>query len=278
MSTKIICVANDTAPANSTLKVEHGLSYWIDTGSGIVMLDTGKSVEVLTHNLSQLGLEAGKVDALVISHSHYDHTGGLEALPIRTPKIPLYAHADVFRVRYSLRDGQYRPVGFSQSREEIEARFELILREEAVEVLPGLWTTGEIRQRAEAEGRSSNHFVKVGEEWQPDPYRDDLSLVLKTSRGLALICGCCHAGLLNTLWQGKADFKEPITTVIGGTHLMSAEGEALRHVIRELGSHFPGMRYYLNHCTGEEAITALQQAFGEDVQPCPAGTVIELED
>jgi 7,8-dihydropterin-6-yl-methyl-4-(beta-D-ribofuranosyl)aminobenzene 5'-phosphate synthase len=111
--------------------------------------------------------------------------------------------------------------------------------------------------------------------WEPDPYRDDMALVLETGRGWVVLCGCCHAGLLNTLAHVRRTFGVDITTVAGGTHLLQADEAHLRRVIevlRELG--LPQL--YLNHCTGQRAYVTLAHALGEAVAPCPVGTSFEF--
>ena len=215
---------------------------------------------------------------MAISHSHYDHTGGLEAVMQKHPGLPVYANADVFRPKYSLHDGNYDMSGFELSREDYEQRADWRLSSGPTEIFPSLWTTGEIMNRDESEGRSAGHHVREGGKFVPDPYRDDMSLVLKTKDGLAVICGCCHAGLLNTLFHVERSFEDPIIAVLGGTHLMTADGKLLDHVINVLGEQYSDILFYLNHCTGGDAIKALANAFGKRVQPFPAGAVATFKD
>jgi 7,8-dihydropterin-6-yl-methyl-4-(beta-D-ribofuranosyl)aminobenzene 5'-phosphate synthase len=157
----------------------------------------------------------------------------------------------------------------------LEQRLTLRLSAKPTVILPGVWTTGEITDRAEPEGRSAHHLVRGKDGWRPDPYHDDMALVLETGQGLVVLCGCCHAGLLNTLAHVHRIFGAGITVVAGGTHLLHADGVHLRRVmevLRELGV----PRLYLNHCTGLRAYVALVQAFGEKVAPCPAGTTLSF--
>ena len=126
---------------------------------------------------------------------------------------------------------------------------DLHLSADPVEVLPGVWTTGEIHERPELEGRGADLFVPDGEGWRPDPYQDDLSMVLETAQGLVVVFGCCHAGLLNTLAHVTRTFGRQPIAVLGGTHLVSAEGAALQHVVDVLRNSYPRMRLYPDHCT-----------------------------
>lgn len=277
MTNKITCVVNDISLENKDLKCEHGLSFWLETGSGKVLFDTGQTSRVLEHNLKVLDLDHHQIDAIALSHAHYDHTGGLEWIINENPGLPVYAHADIFRPRYSRKKGEYKSIGMVLGREEVSGQSELHLSTQAEEILPCLWTTGDIHERSELEGRSAHHFVKDESAYTPDPYKDDMSLVLEGPNGLILICGCCHAGLLNTLAQVKRDFKKPLRAVIGGTHLLLFDGHSLRHVIEVLDDQFPHTHYFLNHCTGEHAIKKLKKVFGVRVMACPAGTVIDLD-
>jgi 7,8-dihydropterin-6-yl-methyl-4-(beta-D-ribofuranosyl)aminobenzene 5'-phosphate synthase len=230
---KVTCVIDNAVCDHSTFWGEHGLAFLIETKSGLMLLfDMGRSGTVLLHNLELLDIEPEAISALAISHAHYDHTGGLPALLDRVAGIPLYAHSDLFRERFSR------------------------------EILPGVWTTGEIKDRAAPEGRSAYHLVRGMEGWEPDPYRDDMALVLETGRGLVVLCGCCHAGLLNTLAHIRRTFGVDITA-----HL-----RRVIEVLRELGV----PRLYLNHCTGQRAYVTLAQAFGEVVAPCPVGTSLDF--
>jgi len=275
---KVTCVVDDAVCDHSSFWGEHGLGFLIETQSGCVLFDTGQSGTVLLHNLELLGIEPAAINALAISHAHYDHTGGLPALldrgsvgDLRPTGIPLHAHPDLFRERFSRREGSLKSVGLPLEREALEQRLTLQLSAQPTEILAGVWTTGEITDRAEPEGRSAYHLVRGMEGWEPDPYRDDMALVLETEGGLVVLCGCCHAGLLNTLAPVRRIFGAGITAVAGGTHLLNADEAHLRRVIevlRELGV----PRLYLNHCTGQRAYVTLAQAFGEKVAPCPAGT------
>ena len=275
---KIICVVDNKVLKKTHLKTEHGLAFWIETEYGTVLFDTGQTTDVLSHNMSLLNLDEKDLDALAISHAHFDHTGGLELILSKHPNLPVYANMDVFRPRYSLHDGNYDMSGFELSRKDYEQRADWHLSSEPKEIFPSLWTTGEIINRDEPEGRSARHYVREGGKFVPDPYRDDMSLVLKTQDGLAVICGCCHAGLLNTLSHVERNFKGSITAVLGGTHLMTSDGKSLDHVINVLDKRFPDLEFYPNHCTGGDAIKALANAFGERVHALPAGAVVKFKD
>ncbi len=185
-------------------------------------------------------------------------------------------YPDLFRPRYVARDNAYKSIGLTMTREDLARRVDLRLSATPAEIVPGLWTTGEITDRSEPEGRSNRHVVRGESGWQPDTYRDDMSLVMETARGLAVVCGCCHAGLLNTLARVRQAFQSPIVAIIGGAHLVDADATHLRQVIQVLREVYGSPRLHLNHCTGERAVIALTNAFGDRVKPFPAGTVLEL--
>jgi 7,8-dihydropterin-6-yl-methyl-4-(beta-D-ribofuranosyl)aminobenzene 5'-phosphate synthase len=274
--TTITCLIDNTVQHSSRAWGEHGLSLLIATDNESVLFDTGQTEAVLSHNLNLLGETPRAITALALSHAHVDHTGGLNVALALKSDLALYANPDLFRPRYAIRDRESKSIGLTMTRAELARRVDLRLCATPVEIVPGLWTTGEITDRSEPEGRSDRLVVSGDGGWQPDPYRDDMSLVLETTRGLVVVCGCCHAGLLNTLAQVQRDFRKPIVTIIGGTHLVDAHAEHLQHVIQVLREVYNSPRLYLNHCTGARALIALTNALGDQVQPFPAGAVLDL--
>jgi len=275
---RVTCVVDDAVKRSSPYWGEHGLAFLIEIEGDRVLFDTGQSGTVLMRNLRLLEVEPSSLDGIVISHGHYDHTGGLEALlEDLPPGTPLYASPDIFRDRYSIHEGEMEDIGTSLGREALAGRMSLRLHKDAQEITAGVWTTGEIEDRPEKEGRSPRHQMREDGELVEDRYLDDMGVVLDREDGLSLICGCCHAGLLNTLAHAEAIFQESVNVIAGGLHLTGASEEELDHVCEELASRPELRRIYPNHCTGEAAFVALTNALGADVvRPCPAGTVLDI--
>lgn len=249
-------IVDNTVQRSSALWGEHGVSFAIETPEGRILFDTGQSGDVLVHNAALMNIQLNQIDALVISHAHYDHTGGLERfLEYARAEIPLYANPSLFQERFSSKDGKTESIGLRLSEAQLSKCLDIRLSAEPTEILPGVWTTGEITDRTEFEGRSPNHKIQANGDWLPDPYKDDLSLVLDAPDGLVVVCGCCHAGLLNTLAQIQRIFQKRIQAVIGGTHLASTTPENLVHAVDVLKSYAgeKTLRLYPNHCTGESA-------------------------
>ena len=274
---QITCIVENTAQRGTSFWSEHGLAFRFEMGDACALFDTGATSGTLLHNLGLLAEPPGGTSAVILSHAHADHTGGLLAFLSRNPGLPLYASPDMFTRRFSLRKGVYKDIGLPVTREQLATLADLRLNHAPVEVIPGLWTTGEIDQRPEPEGRSARHYVSDGDGWQADPYRDDMSMVMETKEGLVVILGCCHAGMLNTLAHVQRTFGPDIAIVIGGTHLAEADRAYLDHVAGVLRDTYRSPRLYLNHCTGERAFVALTNAFGDRVTTCPAGTVLAFE-
>jgi 7,8-dihydropterin-6-yl-methyl-4-(beta-D-ribofuranosyl)aminobenzene 5'-phosphate synthase len=277
MKKKITCVVDNAVQHGSLFWGEHGLSFRIETDDGCFLFDTGRSEAVLWHNLGMMGGCPRDASALVLSHAHIDHTGALLTVLSQKPGLPLYASPDLFRPRFTGQDSNYKPVGLPLTRQELSQLADLRLSEAPAEILSGVWTSGEITERPEPEGRGARHVVPAEGGWQPDPYHDDMSMVLETQEGLVVICGCCHAGLLNTLAHVRRTFQRHIIAVLGGIHLVEADEPHLEQVIEVLRDAYGSPRLYLNHCTGERAYVALASTFGDQVSPCPVGTTLTLE-
>lgn len=276
---RLRCLVDNNSLDVNRWQAEHGLAFAIETADGQILFDTGQSGSALLHNAIQMEVDLGQLNALALSHAHYDHTGGIESfLQKSQPGLPIYAHTDLFRERYSIKDGQVRNIGLQISQTDLAEHVTFNLSSKPTQILPGIWTTGEITSRKEFEGRSSHHYIRADQSWQPDPYQDDMALVLEARAGLILVCGCCHAGLLNTMAQVQRIFNQKIIAIVGGTHLGNLDAYTLDHAITTLQAtsveQLPDL--FLNHCTGSRALAALTQAFGEKAQACPAGTVLKF--
>ena len=142
---RVICVVDDAVQRSSPFWGEHGVAFLIETEGSRVLFDTGQSGTVLLRNLKLLDVDPATMDAVAISHAHYDHTGGLPVLLKHLrPGTPLYANPDLFRERFSRREGKPNSVGLTLSREELTNRLDLKLSSKPQEIISGIWTTGEI--------------------------------------------------------------------------------------------------------------------------------------
>ena len=119
-------------------------------------------------------------------------------------------------------------------------------------------------------------MVREGGRLVPDPLHDDQALVLRTKRGLVVVLGCCHAGLINTLEHVRKTFGGRVRAVLGGTHLAKADDARLAQAIAAVRDEYGVEELYLGHCTGARGFIAFAQALGGRVKPCPAGLRIEF--
>jgi 7,8-dihydropterin-6-yl-methyl-4-(beta-D-ribofuranosyl)aminobenzene 5'-phosphate synthase len=275
---QITCLDNDCVSMRGGFWGEHGLSFLIEIADCQILFDTGTSAEILSHNLDILDKDLHTVTHLVLSHGHRDHTGSLEWALQKTNSPTLVADPLVFenKVFRNKKSGEIRSIGSPITRDQAALRASLMLTAEEFQVAPGVYVTGRIPRRTEFEKIPNEMLVERDGVVSPDSLEDDRSIVITGDRGLVVVCGCCHAGLINTLLYVREHHTGAIHAILGGIHLVGASHDRIESTIHSLKYDFKPETLYLNHCTGNEAYFALQAAFGEAVKPYPAGMILEF--
>ena len=278
MALRITTLCENTARIGDFLG-EWGLSILIETDDARVLLDTGKGSSA-TYNADTLGIDLRSIDAIVLSHGHFDHTGGLSNVLRRMKKeMDVIAHPDVWQAKYSKRrDDPERHIGIPFRRTELEsmgAKFNLTSK--PVNITKNIVTTGEVPMVTEYEQVDDGLFVKDSElGLRPDMVLDDQALIITTEAGLVVIPGCAHRGIINTLYHARElTGEDRIQAVIGGSHLMNTSKERLWQTVdalRALGIQKMG----LCHCTDLPVSSVLAAEFGESFFFNKAGTTITL--
>jgi 7,8-dihydropterin-6-yl-methyl-4-(beta-D-ribofuranosyl)aminobenzene 5'-phosphate synthase len=277
MSVRITTLSENTA-GRGNLLAEWGLSILVETGNTSVLLDTGSSVSA-AHNADILGIDLSKIDRIVLSHGHYDHTGGLrQVLQKMRREVKIIAHPDIWQAKYARRkDEPDRYIGIPFQRNELESLGAIFnLTAEKVKIDDSIMTTGEIPMETIFEQVDADLFFKDDSGWQPDKIMDDQALIVNTESGLVVILGCAHRGIVNTLYHAKhLTGKEMIYMVVGGSHLINASEERLWQTIAALRE-LDVKRLGLCHCTDLPAASVLAQEFGESFFFNKAGTVLTV--
>ena len=273
---RITCLVDNTA-SRDDLVAEHGLAVWIDFGDRRLLFDTGQG-QALPHNADALGIDLAAADAVVLSHGHYDHTGALGSVLARAPRVKVHAHPSVLLQKYSRRrGGRTRSISMPEPTAEVlGSRGDLVVwTNEPTEVFPGVWVTGQVPRSTAYEDVGGPFFLDARCKC-PDLLDDDQALFFDTAAGTAVVCGCSHAGVVNTLQYIRGLTGErPVAAVVGGMHLRSASPMRIRRTVRALRKLRVG-RLAPCHCTGEAATAALSAAFPGRCESFAAGESMEF--
>lgn len=276
MKVKATVLVDNYAFGINGVLAQHGWAVFLETDQGNYLLDTGAG-GIIVHNAHVLNVDLNSIAGIILSHHHHDHTGGiLEVLEYLKRPVAVYAHTDLFKDSYSTRTDQLNHNGIPFRREVLEAKGGMFdLRKAFRMIAPGLYLTGQVPRRTAFEKGDPKQVVREGKRLTPDSLPDDLSVVIPTDKGLFVILGCAHAGIVNTLNFAMRQMKEKrIHTVLGGTHLGPLEEVQREESIRALKA-MKIAHLGVSHCTGMKASVRMAQEWGERFVFCSVGTVFQ---
>ncbi len=283
MKVKLTSIYENNGVPERDLKGSSGNAFLLEYGSERILFDVGFKGKILLHNMDVLHISADAITKIIFSHGHLDHTWGLPKLLDRRTNIQpiqIYGGNNLLDVKKAKILGiRAANIGYPTLSLDQEKKIEYHLSFDPINISDFLKTTGRISERPEKDGVIKKIVHKHNNEWETDPLEDDLSLILQTTSGVVIIGGCMHSGLLNTCAHVKKLFPDqPITSVIGGTHMIGFSKEDVAHVADEIRDKYKIDKLHLNHCTGKKAIEQLTTILGSDiVLPFHVGSTLEFE-
>ncbi len=257
---------------------EWGFAALVEADGRRLLFDTGARPETVLANARELGVDLAGVTDVILSHHHRDHTGGLltlrRAFMKDHPQAISRCHVGrgIFLPRPKEGGGDTNET-LAQKAEYEATGGRFVEIGEPTEIAPGAWLTGPVPRKYPERNWSGRGQVLTADGLAEDTIPEDSSLVLDTERGLVVVSGCGHAGVINTLEFAREKIREaPVVAVVGGLHLFAADSAALDWTAGKLRG--MGLAHLLGaHCTGIEAVHILRGRLGLDRRTCVVGAV-----
>lgn len=279
---KITVLMENTAPEGCGLIPEHGLSLYVEYRGRVLLLDAGSSGR-FADNAQALGVDLTAVEAAVLSHGHYDHGDGLRRFFQLNSRAPVYIRPGADGAYFGAEPQCPRYIGVHQEIwSEYWDRFVEITG--LYSLSEGVWLAAETVHDPAFAGQAADLLFKRGEDdFIPDDYRHEQSLVLEGERGLVVLNSCSHGGIVNIVRGVLEQFPgKDVFAVVGGFH-MFGKGESgmnctreyifrVADALRELGV----KQVYTGHCTGEPALSLLKERFGPNCSALSTGQVLQF--
>lgn len=257
MTLKITTLIENKPGEHKALKHEHGLSMYIEKDGSKILFDTGQS-SAFMYNAEQMNIDLARLDSVVLSHGHYDHSGGFTALTKKTTSFKLFTGPGFFNEKYGINGNTPEFLGnnFEESFLTDNGITHQYVDQQVFEIHPGVYIlTGFIRTHADEIVNPRFKLFK-DDTFIPDQFEDEIMIAIDTPKGLAVLLGCSHPGMKNMLDTAEHLLKKSIYAVIGGTHLVEANEDSLdlsmaylkKDTIQMIG---------VSHCTGQAALDRL---------------------
>jgi len=261
--------------ASGKLLAEHGLAYYIECDGKRIFFDSGQG-SVIEHNCDKLNIDPLRANAFVLSHGHYDHTGGIKYLAEHfTDNVKVYLHPAALNKKFANDKEKYRYIGISKENKKWiknKDKQRLFLTEKPTEIFKDVWVTGEIPRIHKIE-KVEHRFCLNKDVNQHDILPDDQSIFFYTAKGIVVLLGCCHSGIGNTLdYISGLTGKKKIYTVIGGMHLKGVSRRRWDFTAAILEK-YRVKRFAPCHCTGQKSAAYLFCKNPGNFIECHAGSI-----
>ncbi|OQY35339.1 MAG: hypothetical protein B6241_02280 [Spirochaetaceae bacterium 4572_59] len=259
MSVQITTLIENTKGEHLALINEHGISFYIEKDGHKLLFDTGQSANFI-RNAQEMRIDLSDLEYVVLSHGHYDHSGGLKSLTEHAKNFSLVLGTGFFQEKYAYRNNSYEFLGnnFDEKflkEKGIPYRF---VSESLNEIMPGVYVVTRFNRTHKDEVINPRFKIRQAGGFKPDLFEDEVLIALDTPRGVVVILGCSHPGMRNMIDTVKSLLNKPVYAVLGGTHLVEANKETQAVSLNYLGKDELKI-VGVSHCTGPQAMSQLNE-------------------
>ncbi len=257
MSLKITTLIENTMGEHLALKNEHGISFYIEKDGHKLLFDTGQSGTFL-ENAEQLQIDLSDLEYVILSHGHYDHSGGLRSLISIADKFELILGEGFFNEKYGYKNGSYEFLGNNFNRKFLQEKSisYKFVNNDLNEILPGIYVITNFPRIHKDEVINTRFKLLKDGEFISDLFNDEVLIAVDTPEGLVILLGCSHPGMKNMMDAARNLLGKPIYAVLGGTHLVEANDGSLDISMDYLNK--GEMKVIgVSHCTGQKAMSNL---------------------